>query len=169
MHESYSDITDRIAEPPRWYDEHAVPRYCDFEPGRVANIYATEAALIEVACQSCRRVFRVAVSSRETRHRRPDLTISAAIESRTLAYGDPPNVGCCVAGPTMNSIPLRCLGYWRKQVGRPGDWEPCGLVDRDIRPDWAKDGEPDTSDIPEQGAAFFKNARLVPPEPKEPK
>lgn len=38
MHASYSDITDRLGEP-QWWDENAVPRYCEFEPARVANIY----------------------------------------------------------------------------------------------------------------------------------
>lgn len=35
------------------------------------------------------------------------------IETRSLHYGDPPNIGCCPAGPTMNSEMIRILEYWR--------------------------------------------------------
>jgi hypothetical protein len=52
MFNDYSDITERIAEPPKWWDEHGVPRYADYDPWRVANIYAEETALVEAACQA---------------------------------------------------------------------------------------------------------------------
>ena len=42
MNTEYDDIRALIAEPPRWWDEFAVPRYCDFHPRRAANIYARE-------------------------------------------------------------------------------------------------------------------------------
>jgi hypothetical protein len=42
MLQHYEDILSRIAEPPRGFDEHGVPRYCDFAPHRIANIYARE-------------------------------------------------------------------------------------------------------------------------------
>ena len=59
----YIDITERIAEPPKWWDEHGVPRYAEFSPYLVANIYAEEVVLVEIACQACRSLFPVAFSS----------------------------------------------------------------------------------------------------------
>jgi hypothetical protein len=59
----YDDILTRITEEPSWFDEHAVPRYCEFAPNKVANIYTNEAALVEVTCHHCRRLFRVAFSA----------------------------------------------------------------------------------------------------------
>jgi hypothetical protein len=40
MLQHYEDILSRIAEPPRWFDEQGVPRYCEFAPHRIANIHA---------------------------------------------------------------------------------------------------------------------------------
>jgi len=146
MHESYEDITSRISEPPKWYDEHSVPRYCDFHPNRVANIYADEVALVEIACQSCGMRFLVAFSSEgvmyavdkmrseaylklETKQEQIDwiaaLTrhpLRDSIESGAIHYGDPPNIGCCAAGPTMNCDDLRICEYWTR-VGKMGEWE----------------------------------------------
>jgi len=45
MLQHYEDILSRIAEPPRWFDEQGVPRYCEFAPHCIANIYADECAL----------------------------------------------------------------------------------------------------------------------------
>ncbi len=58
----YNDILDHINEPPQWWDEHAVPRFIPFEPQRMANIYALEAALVLITCQYCKRPFHVAFS-----------------------------------------------------------------------------------------------------------
>lgn len=63
MHHCYDDILSRIPEEPIWFDEHAVPRYCEFDPKRVANAYADEVALVEVTCQSCGRLFHVAFAA----------------------------------------------------------------------------------------------------------
>jgi hypothetical protein len=62
VYQHYGDILSRIAEEPTWFDEYAVPRYCKFEPDKIANIYASEAALAEVTCQACKRVYCVAFS-----------------------------------------------------------------------------------------------------------
>ena len=51
-------------------------------------------------------------------------TLSERIRDMTIAYGDPPNIGCCPAGPTMNSVPRRVLEYW---YGIPGALQ--GLCD----------------------------------------
>ena len=113
MNQAYADITERISEPPRWWDECAVPRYCAFTPRAVANIYAVEVALVEIACQNCGTRFLVAWS-------RGDFVIDGAVQEtkpfdpQTFHYGDPPNAGCCAAGPTMNCNDLRVLECWRR-------------------------------------------------------
>ena len=45
MHQHYKDILDRIDEAPTWFDDYGVPRFGDFSPSRLGNIYAYEAAL----------------------------------------------------------------------------------------------------------------------------
>lgn len=142
----YADIRDRIAEPPRWWDERGVPRYCDFSPREAANIYADEAALAEVTCQSCGTPFRVAFSGDEmeramARHRgREAPSIAERIRARELHYGDPPNSGCCAAGPTMNSEPRRVLEYWARWGRADGpaspEWSRDAALEIDITPDW---------------------------------
>lgn len=66
MHHHYGDILSRIPEPPTWFDEHAVPRFCAFAPREVANIYADEAVLMLITCQACGHPFRVAMTSTRT-------------------------------------------------------------------------------------------------------
>lgn len=120
MNHHYRDIRDRIDVEPLWWDEQAVPRYCEFTPNATANIYARQIVLLLIECQGCRREFRVCITQsdmdRITSRRdenghvvlRPRLSECVA----DLHYGDPPNVGCCGAGPTMNSIPRRVLEFW---------------------------------------------------------
>lgn len=128
MHESYDDIRGRIAEPPVWFDEHAIPRYCAFHPRHVASVYAAEVVLVEIACQGCDHQFLVAFSFERNQFgfnedgkcwvkTTPPLTPD---DVQRLHYGDPPNVGCCPAGPTMNSEPLRVLEAWHRPEF---DWE----------------------------------------------
>lgn len=93
-----------------WFDENAVPRYCDFDPRRSASIYVSEVALAEVRCQGCGTLFRVAFSAVNVREK----TVAENILDRTLHYGDPPNTRCCDAGPCMNSEPRRVLQYWSR-------------------------------------------------------
>lgn len=122
MHHHYRDIRDRIADPPLWWDEHAVPRYSPFAPNEVANIYAQQVTLLEIACQGCGTRFAVAFSwddyvfgtsedgtswVRQCEPMTPERV-------QSLHYGDPPNAWCCAAGPTMNSVPLRVLEFWRR-------------------------------------------------------
>lgn len=121
MHHDYKDIRDRIDEPPLWFDECAVPRYNRFKTGELSNIYANEAALVEIACQSCGAKFHVAFSRSSMddviahRNGREPKTLAASIKEKTIHYGDPPNVDCCAAGATMNSEPLKVLEYWRRE------------------------------------------------------
>ena len=118
----YSDILSRIAEPPKWWDEHAVPRYCAFKPDECASIYAVEVAFVEIDCQNCGATFHVCFSwNREEigydESGKPWIKIREPMkleEVQSLHYGDPPNAACCPAGPTMNSESRRVLEFWRK-------------------------------------------------------
>lgn len=124
MHTHYDDILDRIPELPKWFDELAVPRYCDFSPQKLAFIYAKEAALVLIRCQACERKFHVAFSEGNAVDRSNDgkrsfaITIANLISERRLHYGDPPNVRCCSSGASMNSVPVRVLEYWYKPIIR---------------------------------------------------
>ena len=110
MNNEYRDIRDRIPEPPRWFDECAVPRYCAFAPEHAANIYAKEAALLSIECQACAHKFDVCMTSIS------DGKIAAAIRNGSLHYGDPPNVECCHGGPSMNCVDWRVLEYWSRDT-----------------------------------------------------
>jgi hypothetical protein len=136
MHTEYSDIMERIAEPPKWFDEHAVPRYCDFSPREVADIYASEALLAEIACQGCERRFLVAMSWCE--HDGLLRKVPAPSENRSVIhYGDPPNVSCCAAGPTMNSVPLRVVEFWSRAT--TDDWTRVPEHEGPLVPWWTKE------------------------------
>lgn len=110
MHPDYKDIRSRIASRPLWFDENAVPRYCAFEPQESVSVYVSEIALAKIACQACHREFRVAIS----RVNFPEKTIAEAIMDGTIEYGDPPNISCCAAGPTMTSETIAILEYWKR-------------------------------------------------------
>jgi hypothetical protein len=122
VHQHYTDILSRISEPPKWFDENGTPRYCTFEPYMIANIYAKECALMEVSCQACNRGFVVAIDRAKAlakaqayEAKGPHFVLADIIRSHKIHYGDPPNVHCCDAGNTMNSIPRRVLEYWHRQ------------------------------------------------------
>jgi hypothetical protein len=117
MLNSYDDIRSRIPESPRWWDENGVPRYVPFTPDETADIYAQECALVLIACQSCGAEFLVAFSwPRIGFVKGAPITLTPLTLERVqrLHYGDPPNVGCCMAGSTMNCDDLRVLEFWRK-------------------------------------------------------
>lgn len=131
LRQDYASILRRysfqIPEPPKWFDLTSVPRYCDFAPNKIANIYAKECALMEIECQSCRTKFLVAIDTRLARSQisgvQGDTELADLIRSEKIHYGDPPNIRCCPAGPSMNSIPIRVLEYWhrhQKTLARPG-------------------------------------------------
>lgn len=141
MHHHYNDIRSRIPEEPTWFDEHAVPRYCPFSPNETADIYADECALLEVHCQSCERPFMVAVTCKSfdrydfaTKTR--GLSLADRVVARKLSYGDPPNVDCCPAGPTMNGVEVRVVEFWRKERLK---WSRAPDLEVDVTPDWAKE------------------------------
>jgi hypothetical protein len=122
MFEEYSDITDRIAETPKWWDEHGVPRYVEFEPPRAANIYAVEVVLLDIACFMCLRRFQVALSGQGGAHRDENgVSLAAQILSGEIDYGDPPNYGNCRDGASTGCLNLAVLQYWRRES--VSDWE----------------------------------------------
>lgn len=139
MRHDYLDIAARIKEAPQWFDEHGVPRYCRFHPAEIANVYAQEAVLMEIACQRCGHLFPVAISQDDLERFNAKHTLAEMIGVRELHYGDPPNVACCDAGPTMNSEPRKVLEYWQTNKG---EWTRNPELEVDIRPDWVLAGEP---------------------------
>lgn len=62
MFRYFSDILERVPEPPSWWDENGVPRHGPIRPELVADFYASEAALLLISCQCCRQEFFVACS-----------------------------------------------------------------------------------------------------------
>jgi len=127
----YRDIRTNIKKNPLWFDEHAVPRYCRFHPRHIADIYADECALVLIACQNCGYQFKVAISQdpmdvvkymmmfgKDRMMFGKDSkmpTIADGIRDKSLHYGDPPNIECCPAGPTMNCEDIRILEYWKRE------------------------------------------------------
>jgi hypothetical protein len=127
MHDSYDDIRSRISEPPKWFDENAVPRYSDFAPGEQSNIYADRVAFVLIACQNCREKFKVCFSSCsmdrlrwQLRHEQLGVENPCKHDlwdgcvDGSIHFGDPPNTQCCPAGPTMNCLDLRVLEAWER-------------------------------------------------------
>jgi len=143
---NYEDIISRIAEPPRWFDEQGVPRYCDFAPRRIANIHARECALLAIECQNCGRPFVVALDDRAANRKvisRPGQerewrTLADIIRSHQIQYRDPPNVECCPVGATMTSTTRRVLEYWERIQETYTDPDTGILLSRGRR-DWTRD------------------------------
>lgn len=119
MHRHYADLLALTSEPPKWWDDNAVPRWCEFSP-HALGVYIDQAALIEIKCQACERPMLVAASWGRT-----DATIGAIrrgedvssiksladfAESRDLRWGDPPNHNC--GGDSMSSEPVRVVEFW---------------------------------------------------------
>lgn len=142
MHNYYEDIIEAVGKEPIWFDEYAVPRYCKFSPEVIANIYANEAALVEIKCQACGHSFLVAISSirYDLRCLDADITkhkLAKAIVKKQVYYGDPPNIQCCPAGATMTSDAIRVLEYWtrdnlewkrnKKYEIKVGTWQPIDI------------------------------------------
>jgi len=109
MKQHYADIIDKLG-PPLWWDDNGTPRYKEFHPNLIPNIYAREVVYFEIQCQACRACFKVT----ECGSVLSDKQLLEAVKDHRIHYGDPPNTGCCVAGPTMNSEPLRVLQFWQR-------------------------------------------------------
>ena len=117
MKQRYSDITSRISTPPLWWNTNGVPRYEEFSHIMRSDAYADEVALLKIACQACAKEFNVEVSW-ERYSKRP----SMSSKPNDIWYGDPPNIGCCSIGPTMSSISLYVVQFWKRNVE---GWRRC--------------------------------------------
>lgn len=106
----YFDILSRIPEPPKWFDEHAVPRWAEFSPQECANIYAKEVTLLEIKCQNCSRKFQVCISADAYQKN----SLESEILDKSIGYGDPPNIECCAAGPTMTADTIKVIQFWKR-------------------------------------------------------
>lgn len=62
MNNNYFDILGLTSQTPQWWDEAAVPRFCEFKPEHCANIYAKEVILLLIRCQQCQHEFKVCCS-----------------------------------------------------------------------------------------------------------
>jgi hypothetical protein len=117
MNCSYAEIIDAMGEP-KWWNEYAAPRYVEFSPRHVANIYADYCALVLIACQACGHEYQVAFSGAEFN----DRDLASLIRSGAIHYGDPPNF-CCHGGATMNCEDLRVLEYWTRKTNVFREWK----------------------------------------------
>lgn len=113
MNRSYEDLLSLTSEPPSFFQKDGVPRWAAFEPGRSTDVYAVEAMTLEISCQACDARFHVLM---ERRSHGETKTLADRIRDGTIHYGDPPSVGCCLSGSSMNSEPVRVLGYWSRET-----------------------------------------------------
>lgn len=104
MYRRYADILSRIPEPPVWFDEHAVPRWCAPIASNAANVYARWCCFFIVACQECGHKFLVCNTGDIMEMEEPSY-------DRITLWGDPPNIGCCSAGPTMTADFVKVVSF----------------------------------------------------------
>ena len=111
MQTDYSDILDRIPDPPLWWF-NGVPRYKPFSPNDL-SVGPSEAALALVRCQDCAKEFTIGVG--------PSLftedSMLDQILSDDFSYDDPPRHaspdGSRCAGETNGAIPINLIQAWR--------------------------------------------------------
>lgn len=123
MHQHYKEILEAFETPPLWFSEGGFPRWCAMHPSNVDDIYADQVVFAVIGCQGCMRTFRVAFSSSKMyRLMGHQECLLALINERSLHYGDPPNIRCCPAGPTMNSGLLLVSQVWERNLEQLADW-----------------------------------------------
>jgi hypothetical protein len=110
MHVEYEDIRSRIDQPPSWWCE-GIPRYGLFEP-QAMNVYAAEAALVLIRCQSCDVMYHAGVHHHRRRHLR-----ALAMFYGLLNVSDPPNA--CCDGTYATSYEIKILQFWERG---PAGW-----------------------------------------------
>ena len=120
----YRDIRSKLGTP-AWFDEHGVPRYCEFRPTNLANIYATEAVLFLVGCQVCGKGFLVAMSRCVSCYKRPDREQRPRLW-RSAKRG--------LRNASMSSVPQSVLQYWSRP--QMGDWRQDHRLEVRIRLPW---------------------------------
>lgn len=113
MKQAYNDVLKHVNIEPLWWDEAGVPRFEPFTPDLANNIYATQVVLMLIKCQSCQAPFEVCKTSDgfDSLHHFP---LDELVKGKTIHYGDPPNFGCCPAGPTMNCEDVKILEFWER-------------------------------------------------------
>jgi len=122
MNNYFQDIVEKLGKP-KWFDDLGYPRYCDFSPDEVSNIYSTEVILLLIACQNCGTLFKVALNTSGYNLRTGQFhSFKEWILDKSVYYGDPPNMQCCGAGPSMSSDSIKVLEFWEKSNDRPWDW-----------------------------------------------
>lgn len=116
MKQSYFDIREKLGNP-LWWDEVGCPRYAEFHPELANNIYARQCCLLLIKCQACRHEFKVAMtySLESITYGRPMRDLITRIKNKSIHYGDPPNVGCCASGPTMNCDDVSVIQMWERR------------------------------------------------------
>lgn len=110
MQTDYSDILDRIPDPPLWWF-NGVPRYKPFSPIAL-SVGSPEAALALVRCQDCATEFTIGVQ--------PNLFVEGSMLEQILSddfsYGDPPRHaapdGSRCAGETNGAILINLIEAW---------------------------------------------------------
>lgn len=133
MRQPYWDLYEMAErKPPLWFDEEGVPRWVPFHPDLMNNIYADEAILFELECQSCGRWYCVALSYYRLEHiytggpERPSFSEQLKDPEWLPYWGDAPCFQGCdgemvqCAGSTMTSETLRILEFWKHENG---DWK----------------------------------------------
>lgn len=138
MNTQYTDITSKLGVP-KWWDEAGVPRYDDFTPHHRASVYADQVALMDIECQNCGTKFNVCLSWSELdRVKENSPSLVDLIQTKEIHYGDPPNNGCCMPGPTMNSVPIQVIEFWARNKDNALKWERDARFEVDVKPEWAK-------------------------------
>ena len=141
MRRYYGDILAAAGFDPIWFDEHGVPRFREFTPDAIAEVYASECAELRISCRGCGRDFVVAMSTPPQPEWFP---LASAIASRAIHYGEPPNMRCCAEGPALGAITRRVLSYHTRDLSQRTDEPGRGWARRselaiDINPSWMDD------------------------------
>lgn len=115
----YDDIISKLGEP-LWFSKDGYPRYCKYIPSE-CGVYHKFSALCLVKCQACGKEFKIGTATnlidiwyRETQgHIDKNMTELEKIRYVLEYSGDPPNVDCCAAGPTMTVEFVSFLEMWK--------------------------------------------------------
>jgi hypothetical protein len=152
MHIDYDDIRSRIKEPPKWWLD-GVPRYEEFQPGDL-DVYASEALLVHIRCQSCRHDFHIGLCGP-----RPHQSFrSLLLTQRRIGVGDPPR-GCpdqCT-GASETSVEVAVLQFWERKG--TGGWTRVPELERGL---WESDEE-----ISERHREAWRRIRLYKARPAD--
>ncbi len=111
MHRHYDDLLALTDRKPSFFQQSGVPRWSAFQAGDSTSPYTVDCAIVEIACQMCDMRFHVLMESGS----RDKQTVLQRIHDRTLAFRDPPNVGCCRGGASTTSETVRVLEYWARE------------------------------------------------------